>query len=319
MINSFGWRDKERTLEKSNNTYRIAVLGDSYVEAFQVESDSTFLTLTERQLNKHPGIKVELLNFGRSGYTQSEEFLILQNNVMQFSPDMVLLFFVPGNDMRDVSRKTASSLLRPFYRISKIGELIIDTRFVEMSEFKLKSFINWFKQNSALISLVSERYNAYKKQKNIKNKNVISTQDKETIKKKLHGFLSLCTANPDKVYLKNFSLNKMLIKAISEYCSEKRIRFMLVTVDINSYNPEIEKKYKLIDSTFNTNFFEVDLRDFAKLNNNEYLGLQGIFSQSFENNGIDLHWKKGHWNYKGHKLVAFALTEKLKSIISANE
>ena len=35
-INSYGWRDKEWSLKKPENVYRIAVLGDSMVEAFQV-------------------------------------------------------------------------------------------------------------------------------------------------------------------------------------------------------------------------------------------------------------------------------------------
>ena len=69
-INSYGWRDKELSLKKPQNTYRIAVLGDSLVEAFQVESDRTFLALTEQQLNEEHKLKVELMNFGHGGYTK---------------------------------------------------------------------------------------------------------------------------------------------------------------------------------------------------------------------------------------------------------
>jgi len=92
---------------------------------------------------------------------------------------------------------------------------------------------------------------------------------------------------------------------------------MLVTLDIQAYIPEVEKKYKLIDSTFNADFLEDDLRAFAKSINVVYLGLQRIFRQSFENMGVSLHWE--HWNYEGHKVVANALTEKLKSFIDSNE
>ena len=61
---------------------------------------------------------------------------------------------------------------------------------------------------------------------------------------------------------------------------------MLVTVDIQAYISEVEKQYKLIDSTNDSNFCEVDLRNFAKAISVEYLGLQRIFRQSFENMGI---------------------------------
>ena len=92
---------------------------------------------------------------------------------------------------------------------------------------------------------------------------------------------------------------------------------MLVTLDIQAYIPEVEKKSKLIDSTFNADFLEDDLRTFTKSFNAKYLGLQRIFRQSFKNTGVILH--RGHWNYDGHKVVANALTKKLKSIIYSNE
>jgi hypothetical protein len=305
-INSYAWRDKEWSIRKPQDTYRIAVLGDSFVQAFQVESDRTFLALTENKLNEDYNLKVELMNFGLGGATQTEELLILKNDIVQFSPDMVLLFFCPLNDIRDVSRETAQQIMRPFYNISENGELILVVSFHEMRAYKVRCFINLFKQHSALISLLCERFSAYQQ-----------GSGSEAASGKIEGFLSLCTDNPDATYLKNYHLNKTLINAMSEHCKAKRIRFMIVCLDTSAHLPENEEKYATLDSTFNANFFEDDLKIYAKVLNVEYLGLQRIFSHSYECSRIPLHWD--HWNYEGHEVVANALANKLKSIIESNE
>jgi len=186
-----------------------------------------------------------------------------------------------------------------------------------MREFKIKCFINWPKQHSSVISLLCERYNSYKRQIQARAKSKANAKGGETSPKKLEGYLSLCTDNPDANFLKNYKINKILIKAMSEYCKEKGIRFILVTRENRAYIPEVEKKYIIIDSTFNADFFEDDLRTFAKSINVKYLGLQRIFRHYLKNTGVTLHW--GHWNYEGHKVVANALTNKLKSIIYSNE
>jgi len=105
---------------------------------------------------------------------------------------------------------------------------------------------------------------------------------------------------------------------MAKYCKEKKILFMLVTVDIpNIYTPEGERKYKTIDSTFDAYFFENDLENYATSLNIEYLGLQRIFRQAYEKNPVPLHWF--HWNYEGHKVLANALAEKLKPILASNK
>lgn len=314
-INSYGWKDKEWALKKPQNTYRIAVLGDSIVEAFQVESDRTCLSLAEHELNENHKLKFEFMNFGLSGFTQTEEFWVLKNHVMQFSPDMVIVFFQPLNDIMDVEKETASGLIRPFYHISGNEELILDTSFVKTREFKNKLLVNRLKKHSVLISLLCERYSYYQqiqwleKNEKLKNKNAGA---KVLQRNKLDGYLTLCTANPDSTYLKNYQLNKMLIKAMSEYCKGEGLKFILVTID-NDYIPKSEEKHKAIDPTFDANYFEDDLKNYATILNIEYLGLQRIFRQAYENNGIPLHW--GHWNYQGHKLVANVLADKLKSVV----
>ena len=135
-INRYGWRDKEWSLNKPQHVYRITVLGDSLVASWDIETDRTFLALTENQLNiNSQRLKFELMNFGFSNISQAEEFLILKNDVVQFSPDMVLLFFFPPNDLNDMNRETASHVKRPFYNVLKNEELFVDTSFAENHHF----------------------------------------------------------------------------------------------------------------------------------------------------------------------------------------
>jgi len=48
-INSQGLRDREHTFAKPPDTIRIAVLGDSFAEAFQVPMEKTFWTVMEQR------------------------------------------------------------------------------------------------------------------------------------------------------------------------------------------------------------------------------------------------------------------------------
>jgi hypothetical protein len=332
-INSFSWRDEEWSIKKPENVYRIAVLGDSVVEAIEVELDHTFMAIAEKEFNQHSnnGMKIELMSFGRTSFTQTEELLVLKTMVEQFSPDMVMVFFLPLNDIQDVSLKTTTNHLRPFFHVSETGELQLDTSFTQTKEFKTKQFINWFKQHSALISLMTERYNMFQNQRMIRAKKqakqkihkgeaiaedrpAMAASHKRQTSASLPKYLTLCTANPDSTYLDNYRLNKILIKAMADFCKAKNYRFMLVTVNNEAYVPEVENQFKSVDPTFNPNWFEDDMQQFASSIEVQYLGLQRVFQRAYIEKGVPLHW--GHWNYEGHEVAAHVIVEKLKTIIS---
>ncbi|MCA8990945.1 MAG: SGNH/GDSL hydrolase family protein [Planctomycetaceae bacterium] len=138
-INSAGWRDNEHSLVPDAKTYRIAVLGDSFSEAVQVELNETWWKQLEANLNAEGGIdnqKVEVLNFGVSGYGTTQEFLCLESEVWQYKPDMILLQFLPGNDVRNNSRLLEPEYLRPFYQLAN-GHLTLDESFRDSPLFPL--------------------------------------------------------------------------------------------------------------------------------------------------------------------------------------
>src|SRR5262249_24038567 len=144
------------------HTYRTAVLGDSYVEAFQVELDRTFLARAENpDFGVHAPDRWEVMNFGRSGMSPSEESIVLERDIFPCAPDEVLLLFTPHNDIADVNRVTASDPCRPFFH--QLGDsLALETLFTQRRDFRIRVAINPFKQHSALVSLITERYNAWR-------------------------------------------------------------------------------------------------------------------------------------------------------------
>src|SRR5258708_2155036 len=114
-VNSQGWRDREHATAKPAATYRIAVLGDSYVEAMQLELERAFWSLLPERLKScgfAGGRQIEALTFGVSGYGPAHELLTLQHRVWQYSPDLVLLAFFPGNDVRNNSQARAGGKVR---------------------------------------------------------------------------------------------------------------------------------------------------------------------------------------------------------------
>ena len=130
-INSAGLRDREHTEQKPPNTFRIAIVGDSFAEALQVPMEQTFWHLLESKLASCPafaGRQIEVLNFGVSNYGTAQELLALRTRVWAYAPDMVVLAFTPGNDMHNNSRALERDDLRPYF-IYQGEQLVADMSF----------------------------------------------------------------------------------------------------------------------------------------------------------------------------------------------
>ena len=135
QINSDGLRDSEHTTEKAANRYRIAILGDSFTEAIQVPLKNTFWRIVEEKLADCPalaGKRAEAINFGVSGFGTVQELLTLKYRVWKYSPDLVLLAFFTGNDVRNNQRELQRGGSRPYY-VYQDANLVLDDSFLEKS------------------------------------------------------------------------------------------------------------------------------------------------------------------------------------------
>lgn len=93
-INRHGMRDREYAVKKPPGTFRIAVIGDSIAYGLGVAEDSTFSTQLERLLEKYyqraGDPKVEVLNFGVTGYSFAQVMETLRARALDFDPDLVI-------------------------------------------------------------------------------------------------------------------------------------------------------------------------------------------------------------------------------------
>lgn len=146
QINSDGFRDREHAVQKPPDTLRIAVLGDSYVEAMNVPLEKTFSAVLERQLS-HCGVigsrRIEVLNFGVSGYGTAQELLTLRERVWKYNPDIILLAFYTGNDFFNNYRplNLFDTDQAPYF-VYEDQQLVLDNSFRDSWKFS-RAYI-WF-------------------------------------------------------------------------------------------------------------------------------------------------------------------------------
>jgi hypothetical protein len=149
--NSFGMRDRARTLDKPPGEFRIAMLGDSVLEGVHVQPDEVVNIQLEKIL-RAKGYNAEVLNFGVEGIGTTQELLIYKEKVRQFHPDLVLLTFT-SNDVMNNSSVIQPEVYgiqtwyAPYYDLGPDGNLVF--RPVEKRWFN--GVRTWLENHSVLL------------------------------------------------------------------------------------------------------------------------------------------------------------------------
>src|SRR4029453_10430344 len=156
-FNSHGFRDYERTYEKVAHTFRILVFGDSYVEALQVALSDAFPALLEKRLNENSTtVRFEVLNLGQSGFGTAEEYMRYVNFGVKYSPDLVILAFLSGNDFQDNSKFFSPESHLFYFAFDKNHNLVIDRSVIDNYQRSLalpKRLFQYLARKSYLVNL----------------------------------------------------------------------------------------------------------------------------------------------------------------------
>ena len=309
-ISEAGLRDREHVQPKPPNTFRIAVLGDSMAEALQVPLEATFWSVLERQLGscvKMAGKNIEVINFGVSGYGTAQELLTFQHRALAYSPDLTILAFYAGNDVRNNSRALEPNRLRPFF-VLQDGKLIADRSFLTDPAFL--SYKSTFDYRSKLFELRTFQ---------------LMRQVKAAIEQwRQAASEDLEAGADDKVFLPPASkewrdaweVTERLIAATRDAVAAGGSRFVVASIPIGiQAHPDGGERIRFAHKLGVEDLWYPDrrLRDFASRDHIDLVTLGQRFQSHAEANRVYLHGFQntklgtGHLNEAGHRLIGETL------------
>jgi hypothetical protein len=315
-INSDGLRDREHPISHPADTLRIAVLGDSYTEAMQVNADEAFWAVMAKELqhcDKLRGRKVEVINFGQSDFGTTQELIELRHKVWKYSPDIVLLAFTTGNDVSDNSRKLKQVNYYPYY-IYQVDKLILDDRQTKE---------NWAKENTFYRQIIVNHLFTLRFVQVINHtKDLLrnwwlaqasrNTATTSSVKGQESGISdSIYRAPTSEAWKDAWRVTEGVLLLMRDEVRQKGAQFFLVTltngaqVDPNPANRLVFAKSLGVGDLFYT---ERRLENFCQEHHIPILLLGPPFQAYATQHHVFLHGfgktlGTGHWNPEGHRLA----------------
>jgi len=325
--NSAGFRDREHSLAKPEDVLRVAVLGDSYVEAFQVSQDEMFGSVLEEELNSRQFAgdrKVEVLSFGVSGFGTAQELLMLRHHVWQFDPDIVLLTFLPANDLRNNSSRLESQQLRPVFEIVD-DKLVLDNSFRKDPQF-LSALSDSFRRKTWLInsSRVLQLIQSIREGEfSVRRATSERPGEAASVRDRL-GLDDQCFKPPtDDDWRHAWKLAERLIQQMNLEVTKHGSRFAMAVVTAGvQVTPNVAKRQQYCEAlgVSDLNYANNRLSRLGKDLGFPVVVLSEGMRAFAEENRIDLHGfqntapGEGHWNAAGHREAARLCADELSRV-----
>ncbi|OGG47210.1 hypothetical protein A2671_00160 [Candidatus Kaiserbacteria bacterium RIFCSPHIGHO2_01_FULL_49_13] len=312
--NAEGFVGHDYPLEKSPDTVRVALLGDSFVDARTVDWEESFahqMEITARQ--RWPDKNFEFMNFGISGADTLTEMLYYQHYAVKYKPDYVVLFFYPndfeGNKNYLTAEKSEWLNIRPqtYGRPSGLKAKIL-------SSSVLVSYLDNKVKNNFFLVRLAVKIGLY-------GENILNAVPQEGI----HPTFFMYREPLSESNLRAYDLTPELIGTLKNLAHENDSEFILV------YLPEARQVDKALWEQLRAdvpklNEYQWNLRhpnDFLVRHYPDMLDLTAAFEKHFDehpninlyNRGADSQYRDGHLSEDGHKLTSQAFLDFFEKII----
>jgi hypothetical protein len=317
-FNSHGFRDYERTYEKPPGVFRILVLGDSYIEAFQVQLEESFTAQLEKLLNaQSSSAKYEVLSLGQSGFGTAEEYLRYLNFGAAYSPDLVVLALTTGNDFRNNSKLLNGHNGGFYYAFDQDRNLVLDRSLVdayESSQTYPRRLFQSLKSHSHLLTLVSERVYLLNRQLQEAHMSQVHaakpSMDSGTSALGLFSDLNIYRINMPPEWKEAVEITKAIILEFQRSVEERGSKFLLMSLSNaeqvhKDLGDELKARYNV-----NLDYEQPDriLEQFAATNKIMFLKLMPALRDHYRKTTEYVHGfgssRGGHWNQTGHRIAA---------------
>ena len=145
-INAQGFRGGDWA-QKDSSSCRIIVLGGSAAFGMGASrDDKVFLNLLQRRLNASMETRVEVYNAGVPGYGSKQELILLATSLLDYDPDMILIFD-GWNDFyfSGLRPPAVQEALSPSF--FELDEIIGRNTQRWLNVFRLSAFFRWAERN----------------------------------------------------------------------------------------------------------------------------------------------------------------------------
>lgn len=326
--NSQGYRDVNHALEKPPGVFRVVLLGDSYMQAAQVEWENAFSYLLEQALSDRG---VEVVNLGMGGYGTVQQWIQLEAEGLKYHPDLVLLAIYPENDFHNNSL-TLSRVMWGKDSFRFFG------RPYAMAAEK-ENELDFIKPDVSLLeALRDERAAASEKAKRLRWVDALTESVTGETFKRIRRSLRQKVRTPGEdpnihlgVYLSNFdpSLNpnspfssqdytaawndarevtRRIIHAFGVLSNEEELPLAVFTVPSKlQVEPEVGERVTRAYPAFHLDLErpQNDLAEWTRTADLPFLDLVPIFREAHHNGRrLNFALSDSHWNAEGHRLAA---------------
>ncbi len=264
---------------KKDNTIRIILMGDSYIEAFHVFERDYFGNIAENILaNKFPKKRFELLNFGHSGFDIADIYAYQKIFADKFNPDFIL-YMLSKNDLEP----KYVDKLRP--KTILVNDTLTISYNFEPSDIKIYEKTKFLTQNSCILNML--------------NNGRRIARETPILSILLDKIYTLYNPVHEKVITENNS--KYLINSVTEKIvkSLDPQKIIFINRDIQELPREFQKL------CFDNGYEYFDLS--KKLNSMKEQGID-----PFE---WKVTKKRGHWNQFAHHIVGEEVAKIISKII----
>jgi hypothetical protein len=342
-INSDGLRDQEHSPTRPPDAIRIAVLGDSYPEALSVSLDEAFWWVMGKKVQEcdaFPGKKLEVLNFGVSGYGTAQELLTLRDQVWKYSPDIVMLAVTTNNDMTDNLRALKKTDEIPYF-IYRDNQLTLDDSFKNSRAIRLRQsginrFGRWLRDHSRVVQAITQGHHGFKillsswrarRSQKAQPPPERADQAAETGQKpdllsrsEELGTNNLVYLEPaNAVWNDAWSVTEKLILEMRNEVNSRGAKFVVVTLSNGPQvlpNPELREEFKKRFGITDLFYPDYRIKSLCMREGIPVITLAPELQEFAQRNNVFLHGfgediGNGHWNATGQRVAGELIAKKM--------
>ena len=292
-FNDRGFHDIDHKIENPKSKTRIVFLGDSFVDALEVDFNESFVQQYQKRLDNYYPEKYEVFNFGLYYFSTAQEYLLYKNYVKGFSPNEVYLF-VFFNDPYEICLEDVKN---PTFYLEN-GE-VKAREFTPNRYSNLQIFISNHLKSSIFFR---ERFNSIRKNFNEVN----STK-------------SLPPAT--KVFLKDYdNQTKECLNLFEHFIKELKSEVISSGANLTAFiiphpasiNDTDKEKFL---QTYGLDQDQVDFlkpnREFIDVFEKQNISYVNLYDHLKHREERIYYLLDGHFNPKGHQIIADLLLERL--------